>query len=42
MIGLANDEIVQVPLNKTVKLHKAIDEHLINLAEGISTFGPPK
>ena len=25
MIGLVNDEIVQVPLNKTVKLHKAID-----------------
>ncbi len=42
MIGLVNDEIVQVPLNKTVKMHKAIDEDLINLAEGISTFGPPK
>ena len=42
MIGLANDVIVQVPLNKTVKLHKTIDEELINLAEGISTFGPPK
>ena len=40
MIGLANDEIVQVPLNKTVKLHKAIDEALINLAEGIATYGP--
>ncbi len=42
MIGLVNDEIVQVPLNKTVKLHKGIDQDLINLAEGISTFGPPK
>ncbi len=42
MIGLVNDEIVQVPLNKTVKMHKAIDEDLINLAEAISTFGPPK
>jgi 6-phosphofructokinase 1 len=42
MIGLENDEIVQVSLNKTVKMHKAIDQDLINLAEGISTFGPPK
>jgi 6-phosphofructokinase 1 len=42
MIGLVNDEIVQVPLNKTIKLHKAINEDLIQLAEGISTFGPPK
>jgi 6-phosphofructokinase 1 len=42
MIGLVNDEIVQVPLNKTIKLHKPINEALINLAEGISTFGPPK
>ncbi len=42
MIGVVNDEIVQVPLNKTVKMHKGIDEDLINLAEGIATFGPPK
>ncbi|MDR1172560.1 MAG: 6-phosphofructokinase [Bacteroidales bacterium] len=42
MIGLVNDEIVQVPLNKTVKMHKAIDEALINLAEDIATFGPQK
>ncbi|MDR1154716.1 MAG: 6-phosphofructokinase [Bacteroidales bacterium] len=42
MIGLVNDEIVQVPLNKTVKMHKAIDEALISLAEDIATFGPPK
>ncbi|MDR2038289.1 MAG: 6-phosphofructokinase [Bacteroidales bacterium] len=42
MVGVVNDEIVQVPLSKTIKLHKAIDENLINLAENISTFGPPK
>ena len=39
MIGLTNDQIVHVPLNKTVKLHKAVDGDLIKLAEGISTFG---
>ena len=39
MIGLANDNIVHVPLNKIVKMHKAIDRELINLAEGIATFG---
>lgn len=42
MIGVVNDEIVQVPLNKTIKLHKAIDDDLISLAENISTFGPSK
>ncbi|MDR1864342.1 MAG: 6-phosphofructokinase [Bacteroidales bacterium] len=42
MVGVVNDVIVQVPLNKTIKLHKAIDENLISLAEGICTFGPPK
>jgi hypothetical protein len=42
MVGVVNDEIVHVPLNKTIKLHKGIDENLISLAEGISTFGPPK
>ena len=39
MIGLANDEIVHIPLNKTVKMHKGIDEGLIHLAEGIATYG---
>ena len=39
MIGVANDKIVQVPLNKTVKLHKAIDTNLICLAQDIATFG---
>ena len=40
MIGLVNDKIVQVPLNKTVKMHKAIDADLIRLAEGIATYEP--
>jgi len=40
MIGLANDKIVHVPLSKTVKLHKAINEDLIRLVEGIATFEP--
>lgn len=40
MIGLENDKIVYVPLNKTVKMHKPIDEDLIRLAEGIATFEP--
>ena len=40
MIGLANDKIVHVPLSKTVKLHKSIDEDLIRLVEGIATFEP--
>jgi 6-phosphofructokinase 1 len=39
MIGLENDKIVHVPLNRTVKMHKAVDRELINLAEGIATFG---
>ena len=39
MIGLANDKIVHIPLNKTVKMHKGIDEALIHLAEGIATYG---
>ena len=39
MIGMENDKIVHVPLNKTVKLHKGIDQALIDLAESIATFG---
>jgi len=38
MIGLANDQIVQVPLNKTVKMHKAVDPHLISLVDDIATL----
>jgi 6-phosphofructokinase 1 len=40
MVGLTNDKIVHVPLNKTVKLNKTIDRDLIMLAEGIATFEP--
>jgi 6-phosphofructokinase 1 len=40
MIGVANDKIVHVPLNKTVKMHKAVDRELIELAEDIATFEP--
>lgn len=42
MIGLENDKIVHVPLNRTYKLHKGIDPELVKLAEGICTFGPGK
>ena len=38
MIGLANDQIVHVPLNKTVKMHKTIDPALIDLVEEIATL----
>jgi len=41
MIGLENDKIVQVPLNKTVKMHKAVDQALLDLAESIATYGCP-
>jgi 6-phosphofructokinase 1 len=40
MIGLENEKIVHIPLNKTVKLHKAIDQELIQLADSIATFEP--
>jgi len=40
MIGLANDKIVHVPLNKTVKLHKSVDPELISLVEEIATLKP--
>ena len=42
MIGIQNNEIVQVPLNKSIKLHKAISPQFITFAESIGTFGPPK
>ena len=38
MIGLANDKIVHVPLNKTVKMHKTIDQTLIDLVEEVATL----
>lgn len=33
MIGLVNNEIVHVPLNKTVKMDKDVDRNLLRLAE---------
>jgi hypothetical protein len=39
MMGVENDKIVHIPLSKTVKLHKRIDQGLIDLAEDIATFG---
>ena len=40
MIGWRNEEIVQVPLNKTVKMHKTISENMLDIAEMIGTFLP--
>ena len=40
MIGLANDQIVHVPLNKAVKMHKTVDPTLISLVEEIATLKP--
>ncbi len=33
MIGLVNNEIVHVPLNKTVKLHKDVNRELLEIAD---------
>ena len=33
MVGLVNNNIVHIPLNKTVKLHKDVDRELIEIAE---------
>jgi 6-phosphofructokinase 1 len=33
MVGLANNEIVHVPLNKTVKLHKDVNRDLLELSD---------
>ena len=41
MIGLENDKIVHVPLNKTVKLHKTINQDIINLIDEIATLKVP-
>jgi hypothetical protein len=42
MVGYKNEEIVNVPLNKTVKLHKTISDEMLGIAELIGTFAPPK
>lgn len=36
MIGIVNNGIVHVPLNKTVKLHKTVDRDLLDIAEILS------
>ena len=33
MIGLVSNEIVHVPLNKTVKLHKEVNKELLRLSD---------
>lgn len=33
MIGIVNNEIVQVPLSKSIKLHKSINRDMLNLVE---------
>ena len=38
MIGLSHDRIVHVPLSKTIKMHKGIDEDLLTLTENITTY----
>ena len=42
MIGVSNDKIVEVPLNKTVKMNKSVDKDLVRLTENIATFCPQK
>lgn len=42
MVGYHNEEIVHVPLNKTVKLHKTISDDMLKIAELIGTYAPPK
>ena len=36
MIGIVNDEIVHVPLNKTVKMHKTVDPELLEMSDILS------
>ena len=33
MVGLVNGEIVHVPLNKTIKLHKDVSRDLLAIAD---------
>ncbi len=32
MVGLANDKLVSIPLNKTVKMHKTVSQELLDLS----------
>ncbi len=40
MVGWKNEQIVHVPLNKTIKMHKDISEELLRVVEEIGTFVP--
>ena len=40
MIGWKNEEIVQIPLNKILKMNKSISDDMLNIAEMIGTFLP--
>ncbi len=42
MIGWKNEQIVHVPLNKTIKMHKDVSEDLLKVVEEIGTFVPKK
>jgi 6-phosphofructokinase 1 len=33
MVGMVNNEIVHVPLSKTIKLDKDVDRDLLNIAD---------
>lgn len=41
MIGWKNEQIVHVPLNKTIKMHKTVSDDLLQIAEGIGAFVVP-
>ena len=42
MVGWKNEQIVHVPLNKTIKMHKDVSEELLKVVEEIGTFVPKK
>ncbi len=33
MVGLQNDEIVLIPFRKAVKLHKGLNQHLVDIID---------
>ena len=42
MVGWKNEQIVHVPLNKTIKMHKDVSEELLKVVEEIGTFVPKR
>lgn len=42
MVGWKNEQIVHVPLSKTIKMHKDISEDMMKAVEEIGTFLPKK